>query len=299
MSLATAQTSKRRLSSEDTLALWKEYRRTDDRAAARPPGPDLRPAGQVHRLQEGPRAAGPLRGRGLHLLRPRGADPVDRPLRPGEGRHARAVRVDPHPRRRARRAAPPGLGPALAAPLGARHRARRDQFTDAARPPPDAATSSPTSLAITVAELRKRRDDIALSDVTSLNTLVLSDDETTIERIDTIADDRRAALDPEHAGRQGARPRTSSARAFDRLPQREREVAVLLYVKNLTLREIGEILGVSESRVCQIHAQLKKTLRTRAGRRRAAVPGRRVTPTACTPSCGGPRNGESGQAPHA
>src|SRR4051812_47734500 len=32
VSLATAQTSKRRLSSEDTLALWKEYRRTNDRA---------------------------------------------------------------------------------------------------------------------------------------------------------------------------------------------------------------------------------------------------------------------------
>ena len=49
--------------------------------------------------------------------------------------------------------------------------------------------------------------------------------------------------------------------AFERLPQREREVAVLLYVKNLTLREIGDILGVSESRVCQIHGQLKKLLR--------------------------------------
>jgi RNA polymerase sigma factor for flagellar operon FliA len=36
---------------------------------------------------------------------------------------------------------------------------------------------------------------------------------------------------------------------------------VLLYVKNLTLREIGEILGVSESRVCQIHSQLKRTLK--------------------------------------
>ena len=36
---------------------------------------------------------------------------------------------------------------------------------------------------------------------------------------------------------------------------------MLLYVKNLTLREIGEILGVSESRVCQIHGQLKKMLR--------------------------------------
>ena len=44
-------------------------------------------------------------------------------------------------------------------------------------------------------------------------------------------------------------------------PQREREVAVLLYVKNLTLAEIGEILGVSESRVCQIHGAMKKTLR--------------------------------------
>ena len=37
---------------------------------------------------------------------------------------------------------------------------------------------------------------------------------------------------------------------------------MLLYVKNLTLAEIGEILGVSESRVCQIHSQTKRTLRT-------------------------------------
>ena len=85
-------------------------------------------------------------------------------------------------------------------------------------------------------------------------------------------DDRRAhrharrhgrdALDPEHAAAdergQGQVPRAPSTT----LPQREREVAVLLYVKNLTLREIGEILGVSESRVCQIHSQLKRTLRT-------------------------------------
>ena len=38
-------------------------------------------------------------------------------------------------------------------------------------------------------------------------------------------------------------------------------MAVLLYVKHLTLAEIGEILGVSESRVCQIHTAMKKTLR--------------------------------------
>src|SRR5207302_10224034 len=100
---------------------------------------------------------------------------------------------------------------------------------------------------------------ISSSDLTSLNTLVLSDDETTIERMDTLAsDDER--LDPEHASAQEEAKRKFRA-AFSLLPQREREVAVMLYVKNLTLAEIGDVLGVSESRVCQIHGQMKKTLR--------------------------------------
>ncbi len=115
------------------------------------------------------------------------------------------------------------------------------------------------SLEITVADLRRREDDIAVSDVTSLNTLVISDEETTVERLDTIAtQDER--LDPEHAA-VASEGKERFRAAFDRLPRREREVAVLLYVKNLTLREIGDILGVSESRVCQIHSQLKKTLK--------------------------------------
>jgi RNA polymerase sigma factor for flagellar operon FliA len=115
------------------------------------------------------------------------------------------------------------------------------------------------ALAIGVEELRRREDDISVSDVTSLNTLVISDDETTVERIDTLAhgDER---LDPLHATAT-SEGKGKFRRAFDQLPQREREVAVLLYVKNLTLREIGDILGVSESRVCQIHSQLKRTLK--------------------------------------
>ena len=67
-------------------------------------------------------------------------------------------------------------------------------------------------------------------------------------------------IDPEHqAAREEARAKFR--RAFERLSPREREVAVLLYVKNLTLREIGEVMGVSESRICQIHSQLKRTLK--------------------------------------
>ncbi len=116
------------------------------------------------------------------------------------------------------------------------------------------------ALGTSVDGLRAKQDEIAVSDVASLNTLVVADDETTVERIDTIAEtDER--MDPEHATTIAA-AKTRFRDAFDTLPQREREVAVMLYVKNMTLREIGEVLGVSESRVCQIHAALKKTLKT-------------------------------------
>jgi RNA polymerase sigma factor for flagellar operon FliA len=125
-------------------------------------------------------------------------------------------------------------------------RPSRDELADAMGTPPE--------------ELRRREDDIVTSDVTSLNTLVVAEDQTTIERIDTLAGDDRCA-DPEHATvREEARGRFRVA--FDRLTRRQREVAVLLYVKNLSLREIGDILDLSESRVCQIHGKLKKTLRT-------------------------------------
>jgi RNA polymerase sigma factor for flagellar operon FliA len=115
------------------------------------------------------------------------------------------------------------------------------------------------ALSISVQSLRNKEDDIAFSDVTSLNSLVASDEETGVERIDTIAaDDERS--NPEHL--TSVRQAKESFRAaFDTLPQRERQVAVLLYVNNLTLREIGNVLGVTESRVSQIHSELKKKLR--------------------------------------
>jgi RNA polymerase sigma factor for flagellar operon FliA len=115
------------------------------------------------------------------------------------------------------------------------------------------------ALSISVEDLRRREDDIAFSDVTSLNTLVLSDEETTVERIDTLADGD-AHHDPEHRAAD-SEAKARFRRRFEALPRREREVAVLLYVNNLTLREIGEVMGVSESRICQIHSQLKRTLK--------------------------------------
>ena len=49
--------------------------------------------------------------------------------------------------------------------------------------------------------------------------------------------------------------------SIDELPEREKLVVVLYYYENLTLREIGEILNVSESRVCQIHTKVILRLR--------------------------------------
>lgn len=53
------------------------------------------------------------------------------------------------------------------------------------------------------------------------------------------------------------------ARAVNTLPDREKTVVTLYYFEGMTLGEIGQVLGVTESRVCQIHAKAVLTLRTR------------------------------------
>lgn len=53
------------------------------------------------------------------------------------------------------------------------------------------------------------------------------------------------------------------AQTIKNLPERESLVMSLYYDDELNLREIGEILGVSESRVCQIHGQAMVRLRAR------------------------------------
>jgi RNA polymerase sigma factor for flagellar operon FliA len=55
------------------------------------------------------------------------------------------------------------------------------------------------------------------------------------------------------------------AEAIAGLPERERLVMAMYYDEELNLREIGEVLGVSESRVCQIHGQALIRLRARMG----------------------------------
>jgi RNA polymerase sigma factor for flagellar operon FliA len=51
-------------------------------------------------------------------------------------------------------------------------------------------------------------------------------------------------------------------KAIERLPEREKLMMALYYEQELNLREIGEVMGVTESRVCQLHTQAIARLRS-------------------------------------
>ncbi len=53
--------------------------------------------------------------------------------------------------------------------------------------------------------------------------------------------------------------------AIDNLPERERQLMGMHYEHDMNLREIGEVFGVGESRVCQIHSQAVARLRSALG----------------------------------
>lgn len=57
--------------------------------------------------------------------------------------------------------------------------------------------------------------------------------------------------------------RRTLVKAIEELPDREKKVMGLYYEHDLNMREIGEVLGVSESRVCQMHTQAITRLRAK------------------------------------
>ena len=76
--------------------------------------------------------------------------------------------------------------------------------------------------------------------------------EDSMEIIDTIEDSHK--LNPQERMEE-KNVKTDLQKALQRLPERERVLLVLYYQENMTMKEIGSTLGMSESRVCQLHAQ--------------------------------------------
>jgi RNA polymerase sigma factor for flagellar operon FliA len=124
-------------------------------------------------------------------------------------------------------------------------------------------------LDLTQEELDDSLSEIARSSIAALDELwtVSGGDGDQIALIDTIED--TGAPDPQRS-LTATELREAIADSIARLPEREKLVITLYYYEELTLREIGEVLGVTESRVSQLHTKailrLKSRLAGSAGR---------------------------------
>jgi RNA polymerase sigma factor for flagellar operon FliA len=114
-------------------------------------------------------------------------------------------------------------------------------------------------LGVTLSELHDVINQISFVSVLALDELlsVGNDRGEHVSLIDTLADKH---TDPT-TGLEGQETRGLLAAAINSLSEREKIVVTLYYFEGLTLAEIGEILGVTESRVCQIHTKAVNQLR--------------------------------------
>jgi RNA polymerase sigma factor FliA len=127
------------------------------------------------------------------------------------------------------------------------------------RPPTDEEIAK--QLGVSDDEFQDSLTQISRSSVAALDELwtISSSGGDTVSLIDTLQDPN--ADDPS-AEMTRTEMREVLAGAIGKLPERERTVITLYYYEELTLREIGEVLGVTESRVSQLHT--KAILRIKA-----------------------------------
>ncbi len=114
-------------------------------------------------------------------------------------------------------------------------------------------------LGVSVSELHDVITQISFVSVLALDELlsVGNDRGEQVSLLDTLAD---KGTDPT-LGVEGQETRALLAGAINSLSEREKIVVTLYYFEGLTLAEIGDILGVTESRVCQIHTKAVNQLR--------------------------------------
>lgn len=117
-------------------------------------------------------------------------------------------------------------------------------------------------LEMPVEDLRAIYSQLSTVNVAALDELLGGGDDRPggVSLGDTLGDDR--TLDPA-SSMEAAETKFLLARAIECLGERERIVVVLYYYEGMTLAEIGRVLGVTESRISQMHTAAMVRLRTR------------------------------------
>ncbi len=127
------------------------------------------------------------------------------------------------------------------------------------RAPSDAEVAA--HLGVGLSELHDIVTQISFVTVAALEEVVSTgaDRGESLSLLDTLAD--VGAIDPT-SGLEGGETRAILSIAINSLTDREKMVITLYYFEGMTLAEIGDVLGVTESRVCQIHTKAVAQLRT-------------------------------------
>ncbi|MEI8057820.1 MAG: RNA polymerase sigma factor WhiG [Actinomycetes bacterium] len=115
-------------------------------------------------------------------------------------------------------------------------------------------------MGVTLAELHTIFNTVSFVNVVALDELLHAGGERgdSVSLGDTLTDTR--APDPMSVF-EGEETKYILAQAIESLPEREKIVVTLYYYEGLTLAEIGQVLGVTESRICQMHTKAVLQLR--------------------------------------
>ena len=247
----------------DIQAVWQEYRER--------PTVELRnrlverylPLVKYNAERIWARLPGWRRTRRPHQCRRLRTDGRDRRLRPDPRREVRDLLRAAYPRGHARRTAHDGLGAAAGAQQGQQDGSGPQGTRSRPRPPAAAARNSPRSSAF-----RSNRSTSYLGEATAVNLVSLNkkwyetDSYKDVREIDILED--KKAEDP-----TGRLQNRDLMRLVTRgLNRNERLIVILYYYEEMTMKEIGATLNLSESRVSQMHSSIVARLQAHLPKRK-------------------------------
>lgn len=155
-------------------------------------------------------------------------------------------------------------------PRSVRYKAREVERAYAAleaklhRTPTEAEVAA--ELGIRLEDLHQIFSQVSFVNVVALDELLSAGGERgdKLSLVDTLEDTR---VEDPVASFESEETKHMLARAINLLPEREKIVVTLYYYEGLTLAEIGQVLGVTESRICQMHTKAVLQLRVKLAER--------------------------------